>query len=326
MTQQNDISNEWIKSVRPRRNAVDPGRPHAFLWEQERSAAGTIDDVATIFLTNRECPWRCVMCDLWKNTTEESVPVGAVPKQIDRALSELGARDRKGSQIKLYNSGSFFDQRAIPAADHPRIAGQVRSFKRVIVECHPSLINDHALEFRNRLGETKLEVAMGLETAHPHILEKLNKGITLDSFRRAADFLKANEIDLRVFVLVKTPWQSETEAVEWAVRSVEFAIDCHATVTALIPTRLGNGALEKLAENGEFSPPKLVTLESAFDQSLQLVQSKKVSTRVFADLWDLGQFSVCNHCLQLRMERMQKMNHTQEFLRATGCDVCGHGA
>ena len=27
-------------------------------------------DVATLFLTNRECPFRCLMCDLWKNTLE----------------------------------------------------------------------------------------------------------------------------------------------------------------------------------------------------------------------------------------------------------------
>jgi len=66
--------------------------------------------VATIFLTNRECPWRCVMCDLWKNTLIDSVPLGAIPSQIDYALARLPA----ARQIKLYNSGSFFDTQAIP--------------------------------------------------------------------------------------------------------------------------------------------------------------------------------------------------------------------
>ncbi len=50
---------------------MDPFRPYAFLSEDERSREGAIVPVNTIFLTNRECPWHCVMCDLWKNTLAE---------------------------------------------------------------------------------------------------------------------------------------------------------------------------------------------------------------------------------------------------------------
>lgn len=320
--QTGNFSSPWIASVRPERNAVDPARPYAFVSERERAANGEIVDVATVFLTNRECAWKCLMCDLWKNTTRDSVPVGAIPRQIDLALDELGARGGDHRQIKLYNSGSLFDPRAIPVADHPRIAEQVRRFERVIVECHPALINERVIEFRDRLGDAKLEVAMGLETAQPEVLKRLNKGITLEDFKRAADFLSGKEIDLRVFILVKTPWQSEAEAVGWAVRSVELAIQCGATVAALIPTRFGNGALEELAKRGEFSPPKLATLEKAFDESIRQVVDQKKSTRVFADLWDLGQFSECEHCLRRRRDRLEKMNFSQARQPVTVCGAC----
>src|SRR5207249_11607040 len=86
----------WILSRRSRRNLVDPRRPHAFLAEEECAESGEIVSVATIFLTNRECPWRCLMCDLWKNTLMETVPVGAIPAQIDFALAEL-AKQRGAS-------------------------------------------------------------------------------------------------------------------------------------------------------------------------------------------------------------------------------------
>src|SRR5690606_33819590 len=109
-----------------------------FLVETERSAEGELVPVATLFLTNRECPWRCVMCDLWKNTLTETVPPGAIPSQVDYALSRMPA----ARQIKLYNSGSFFDRRAIPPQDYPEIARRVRHFDRVIVECHPTLVNE----------------------------------------------------------------------------------------------------------------------------------------------------------------------------------------
>ena len=77
--------------------------PWAFFVEEERSAAGEVVPVATVFLTNRECPWRCVMCDLWRNTLAEETPAGAIPTQIEYALERLPA----ARQIKLYNSGSF---------------------------------------------------------------------------------------------------------------------------------------------------------------------------------------------------------------------------
>src|SRR5277367_4890983 len=125
----------WILSRRPERNALDPYQPYAFFVEEEYSAEGEVVPVATVFLTNRECPWRCVMCDLWRNTLTESVPIGAIPDQIDYALARLS----NARQIKLYNSGSFFDRRAIPPEDFPAIADRVKSFERLIVESHPAL-------------------------------------------------------------------------------------------------------------------------------------------------------------------------------------------
>jgi radical SAM enzyme (TIGR01210 family) len=327
---------QWILSRRGPRNTLDPRRPYACLIEQERAESGEVVPVATVFLTNRECPWRCLMCDLWKNTLTETLPVGAIPEQMDFALRGFGARTvfpARGSdagargksdprsgvpqQIKLYNSGSFFDPRAIPPEDYPAIAEQLRGFERVIVECHPALVGESAVVFRDRLGSTKLEVAMGLETAHPDVLEKLNKRMTLDQFSRAASFLREQEIALRIFVLVKPPFLGEAEALVWANRSVDFAFDCGATVVSLIPTRPGNGALEEIARGNEFSPPKLVTLETALDVGVGLGRG-----RVFADLWDLERFSACRSCFTERRERLQKVNLLQIVLPPVRCGHC----
>ena len=100
--------------------------PWASLVEPERAPDGRIVQVATIFLTNRECPLRCLMCDLWKNTLQERTPPGAIPAQIDYALARLPP----APHVKLYNSGSFFDPRAIPVEDYPAIARQLRPFAR----------------------------------------------------------------------------------------------------------------------------------------------------------------------------------------------------
>ncbi len=303
---------EWILSRRPLRNVVDPRKPSAFLVEEERAESGEMVRVSTIFLTNRECPWRCLMCDLWQNTLTESVPPGAIPEQIGFALGQLG----NARQIKLYNAGSFFDPRAIPPEDFPAIAERVRGFERVIVECHPALVGDSVLRFRD-LIEGRLEVALGLETVEPTVLEKLNKRMTLDRFAKAAAFLRARDIALRVFVVVKPPFLDESAALEWARRSVDFALDCGASVVSLIPTRAGNGALDALAESGNFAPPKLATLEAALDYGVDLQRG-----RVFSDLWDLEKFSECPECFPARRDWLQEMNARQVVRPRVSCPTC----
>jgi radical SAM enzyme (TIGR01210 family) len=303
----------WIVARRPERNVVDPLLPYAFHVEDERTASGEVVPVATIFLTNRECPWRCVMCDLWRNTSTESVPIGAIPAQIDYALERLGT----ARQIKLYNSGSFFDTRAIPFADHAAITARVAQFERVIVECHPSLVGESCIEFKQML-RPQLEVAIGLETAHPQILERLNKRMTLTQFARAAQFLRESDIDLRVFILVKPPWMAEEESVEWAMRSLELAYDRGATAATLIPTRGGNGAMEDLAAAGLFQPPKLAALEASMAGGLAMKRG-----RVFTDLWDVHKFASCKHCAQHRIGRLHAMNLQQSILPIVDCSHCG---
>src|SRR5437588_1429287 len=197
-----NLSRDWTMAQRPPRNPnLNPFQPYGFFLEQERSASGHIVTFGTILLTNKECPWRCVMCDLWKNTLTETVPVGAIPRQISFAVDRFPQRP---SQIKLYNSGSFFDVAAIPAADYADTARAVDFASHVIVESHPRLVGERTLRLPDRLAGS-LEVAIGLETIHPYVLPRLNKNFDLGDFQRAASFLAENRILLRAFVLVKPP-------------------------------------------------------------------------------------------------------------------------
>jgi radical SAM enzyme (TIGR01210 family) len=281
---------------------------------------------AVILLTNKECPWRCLMCDLWKNTIAQSVPRGAIPAQIVHALKELTApridpntQKRCTSalaQLKLYNSGSFFDSAAIPLEDYPTIAEKVSFAKNVIVESHPRLVGERALRLQGLLPGS-LEVAMGLETIHPEILPRLNKKFTLEHFVQAAEFLRKAGIAMRAFVLVKPPFMDENEGVEWAVRSAEFAFMCGATAVSLIPTRPGNGAMERLIEAGEFAPPRLSSLERALKRGLDLCAG-----RVFADTWELQKFASCSRCFDTRKKRLEEMNLSQRAIPAFECAAC----
>jgi archaeosine synthase beta-subunit len=297
----------WILSRRPGRDSRDPYLPYQYFVEDERTDRGSIELVATIFLTNRECPFRCLMCDLWRNTLSETVPLGAIPAQIDHALLKVPP----ARQLKLYNSGSFFDPGAIPPADYTAIAQRANRFERLIVENHPAFTGDACLRFRDLLSG-KLEIAIGLETAHAEVLAGLNKRMTLDQFSTAANFLRRNGIDLRVFILVQPPLMVASEALLWAERSLHLAMESGATAATLIPTRAGNGAMEALM----FEPPSLETLESAMEYGLRLKAG-----RVFADLWELR--ASCVHCHKQRAARLQQMNLQQVVLDRISCTRCG---
>ena len=160
---------------------------------------------------------------------------------------------------------------------------------------------------------------MGLETVHPDVLPRLNKRMTLDQFSSSANFLRQNGIDLRVFILVKPPFiDSDEEALHWAKRSLDFAFDCYASVATLIPTRAGNGALDVLSNQGQFSPPSLATLESAAAYGIDLNRG-----RVFVDLWDCHRLSTCQACYPLRLARLEDMNLKQYVPEAIYCGRCG---
>jgi radical SAM enzyme (TIGR01210 family) len=253
------------------------------------------------------------MCDLWRNTLAEETPVGAIRSQIDYALERLPP----ARQVKLYNSGSFFDRKAIRVADHAAIASRVAGFERVIVECHPALVGADCFKFRDRLSG-RLEVAMGLETVQTEILQKLNKRMTVETFAAAAERLRENDVDLRVFILVRPPFMAEEDAVEWAERSLDFAFDCGATAASLIPTRGGNGAMEELGASGEFAPPRLATMEAVAAYGISLGRG-----RVFVDLWDLRRNARCETCCERRVERLHAMNLRQVVLPALACASCG---
>lgn len=299
----------WILSRRGKKNIVDPQKPYAWMIEKERTVSGKIEDVAVIFLTNCECPFTCLMCDLWKNTTDKPVPVGAIPNQIEWALKDLP----HAKHLKLYNSGSFFDSRAINEDDYKKIASLVKNFETVIVESHPRMIDQKCLNFR-KLIKPDLQVSLGLEVIQPEVLNKLNKKMTPSAFRHAVGFLRKHDISSRAFILLRPPFMSEQEGIFWAESSIYFAFDAGVECCTVIPVRSGNGAMEELSRIGYFSPPSISSLEKVLEYGINLKAG-----RVFADVWDLKQFSSCDKCLEGRISRIVQMNLTQTIIPPVSC-------
>jgi radical SAM enzyme (TIGR01210 family) len=304
------INDDWIIKMRGSKNIVDPLMPYGWLVEKERTVSGKIEDTGIIFLTNRECPFHCLMCDLWKNTTNKTVNTGLIPKQIEWAMEQMpGIR-----HLKLYNSGSFFDGRAIPDEDYTEIASLLYNLETVIVESHPKFITDKCLKFRDLL-KPELHIAIGLETVHQEILKKLKKKMTSEDFRKSVCFLSENGIKSRAFMLLRPPFLTESEGIYWAERSIDFAFSSGVECCTIIPVRAGNGAMDYLMKNGEFNLPDIHSLEAVLEYGIGLKAG-----RVFADVWDMGLFSKCNKCICERTDRIINMNLSQTITAPLDCE------
>jgi archaeosine synthase beta-subunit len=301
---------EEIESLRPARNKVNPEIPYHFLHEQEPDKDGVLRKVNTIFLTGKECAFRCVMCDLWKNTLTNPTPPGAILKQLDYALSGLPHADI----IKLYNSSNFFDPKAVPPSEYRGIAERLKSYQRIIVENHPKLCGNLCVEFAEKLNGT-LEVAMGLESIHPDVLPRLNKQLTPKDFKTAVSFLRNNKMEVRAFILLNPPFLTgEKENIEWTFKAVRFAFESGVGTCTIIPTRPGNGIMELLKEKAQYTAPSLDALEEVFERSLELGIG-----RAFVDTWNIAFMSESQYCFEERKNRLEKMNLTQEILPRINC-------
>jgi len=301
-----------IRSIRPAKPTVDPWRPLDVLVEEERGSDGRLRASTTVFLAGTECPFTCVFCDLWQYTFDQPTPPGAIPRQLEVALESRKAPDA----IKLYNASSFFDKNAVPLQDLEVVADRLAGIGEVTVECHPRLVGESCIRFAARL-EGKLQVAMGLETIHPEALPRLNKQMKLQDFVSASELLHANGIGVRAFVLLSPPFVPAAEAVEWSLRTVEFALDHATEVVSVIPMRGGNGEMERLAELGLFEPPTLSMLEEVMGRTLESPRGV-----VLADLWDAERLSACPVCQGARLRRLRDMNRTGTVGVPVNCAQC----
>ena len=119
---------------------------------------------------------------------------------------------------------------------------------------------------------------------------------------------------MRAFILLRTPFQTERQGVEWAKRSIDYAFSVGVECCVVIPTRSGNGAMDRLHESGLFEPPRVENLEEVLDYGIGLGRG-----RVFADLWDIERFFACPRCGPLRRDRLHRANLSQRILPPVEC-------
>jgi len=273
------IDSRTVLAARGPKALIHSASTPAVVTELEPAADGPPGPSTTVFLLGKECPFRCLMCDLWRNTTDHRTEPGSLVRQLAAVLPTITHRDT----IKLYNASNFFDPQAVPTTDLADLAAMVRDFKCVVVENHPKLLGPTVPAFAEQLSG-QLQVAMGLETSDPDRLKGLNKQMTVADYDRACATLRGWGLSIRTFLLLPAPGVPRADMVRHTLESVRHALAMGSDVTSLIPLRAGNGALDQLILDGSVALADGPQLVQTFEQALALPRSPH--QRILLDLWD----------------------------------------
>lgn len=315
------LTTKWILDNRP--IFTRPKPDHTLLGQHDEwEATGDGHEparVRTLFLRGSECRFHCTMCDLWQYTHIEPTGLGDIPAQIRQGLSDLSSVTPTPAWLKLYNASSFFDSKNVPVEDLPWIARLVSVMQRVIVENHPRLTDRAPLAaFSEQIQPARLELAMGLETVHEQVLQQLNKQMTVADFRAAVGKCHTENVSVRAFVLLQTPWLDQSSALHWCQATVDAARDMGVQHVSVIPMRGGNGTIERLAQAGQFTAPTAAMLEEILARNLSCSDSL-----VTVDLWDWDKLrGKCAECSEPRRLRLLEMNLKRRAQPAIRCERC----
>lgn len=216
----------------------------------------------TIILRTKGCQWRkCTMCSYWRDSANEDISQEKIFEELVNALKKC---PEENYMLKIFTSGSFFDEREISDKTRDKIMKMVKErgeIKKMIVETRPEFVND--VKISDCVAYVpNFEVAIGLETANDFIRAKyINKGFSFEDYIKAAKTVRKNGASLKTYLLLKPPFVSEKKAIEDVIKSAEDVSTYTSTSTSIIslnPCNIQKGTfLEELWQKRYYRPPWL---------------------------------------------------------------------
>ena len=177
----------------------------------------------TIYINSGKCKWgQCVFCGWGKYE---------YPKLTFEELKELlNKRIDKVDVLKIFNSGSFLDEDQIVKEFRKYVIEKCEEFeiKNLIVETRVEFITQEVID-EMRSDKVHVIFAVGLEVADNEVLKKMNKGLTVEDYLKAAELIRKNNFGLRSYVLVNAPYSN----IDTLRKSVKIAKDNSESVILL---------------------------------------------------------------------------------------------
>jgi len=269
-----DAHNQAMREIRARNDeSYDPREPTR-VWLDEDNTPDGVYDSLTIILNTGGCRWAraggCTMCGYVAESVEGgTVAHGDLMAQVRRCLEYESENAEPAGQVKIYTSGSFLDEREIPAETREAVADTFADRDRMVVESLPDFVDREKLAAFTDRG-IRTDVAIGLETATDRIRQDcVNKYFEFAEFERAASEAGAAGAGVKAYLLLKPPFLSESEAIADMKRSVRRCADvegCHTV--SMNPTNVQRHTLvEELYHGDGYRPPWLWSVAEVLEST-----------------------------------------------------------
>jgi radical SAM enzyme (TIGR01210 family) len=272
-----DAHNRAMREIRSRKDETYDPREPTRVWLDEDNTPDGVYDSLTIILNTGGCRWAraggCTMCGY----VAESVEGGSVSHedlmaQIDVCLDhEQENADEPAGLIKIYTSGSFLDEREVPAETRQAIAETFADRDRIVVESLPDFVDESKIEDFTAQG-LETDIAVGLETATDRVRRDcVNKYFEFAEFEHAAADARDAGAGIKAYLLLKPPFLSESEAVADMKRSVRkcAAVEgCHTV--SMNPCNVQRHTMVEDIYHGDgYRPPWLWSVAEVLESTVQ---------------------------------------------------------
>ncbi len=302
-------------------------------WLERDRLLNNIGTYLVVILATRGCDWAlsnrggCSMCGYIYDAPITIPDSKSLIKQFNLAYeAAVSVKDPLG--IKIFTSGSFFDEREVPKPAREAILKRIimdERVKEVIVETRPEYVDYEILrECHEILGEIYFEVAIGLETSNDNIRNYyINKGFELKDFERAVSIAKNTGVGVKSYILIKPPFLREGEAIIDSTLSAIDSFKMGVNSVSFNPCIVHRGTLvEHLWKLGKYRPPWLWSILEILRRTSKRLNNK---IRIICSLVGIGSKKGphnCGKCDKRIRELLNEFTLTQnpEVLSNVECE------
>ena len=280
-------------------------------WYEDEVLKGKRVKARVLILDTKGCYWAlknggCTMCGYVHNPHK---PEKTPSEQFEENVVD-GTR-----YVKVFNSGSFFDDSEISKDERKRIFSIARDkgVEKLLIETRPEFITPRVSdEISTTSSDMDVTVAIGLESASDFVrINMINKGFLFSHYTRAVKMLKEAGARVKTYLLLKPPFMSEKEAYLDALSSIEATLSLSDEIS-INPVNIQSGTLvNDLFRRGYYRPPWIWTLLKVMIDGIDMAKEMDLNVRIMTSTSGGGTrrgVHNCGRCDKNAMRMLDKLS------------------